>query len=150
MILGPLLFLLYVNDMQISVSCKLVLYADDSALIFSHTDWRIIQETLSSELGNCHRWLLDNKLSLHVGKTESIVFGTSRRLGSIGDFQVECGGTSVERVKGVTYLGVHLDEHMNGGKHAGGVIKKCAGRMSFLYRKAAFLDFNCRKLLTSA
>ena len=149
-ILGPLLFLLYVNDMQISVSCKLVLYADDSALIFSHTDWRIIQETLSSELGNCHRWLLDNKLSLHVGKTESIVFGTSRRLGSIGDFQVECGGTSVGHVKSVTYLGVHLDENMNGRKHAEDVIKKCAGRMSFLYRKAAFLDFNCRKLLTSA
>ena len=41
-ILGPLLFLLYVNDMHISVSCKLALYADDSALIFSHTDWRVL------------------------------------------------------------------------------------------------------------
>ena len=44
-ILGPLLFLLYVNDMHISVYCRLALYADDSALIFSHTDVHVILET---------------------------------------------------------------------------------------------------------
>ena len=149
-ILGPLLFLLYVNDMQISLSCKLALYADDSALIFSHKDWRVIQETLSFELGNCHRWLLDNKLSLHIGKTECIVFGTSRRLHDIEEFQIECGGNLVGRVSSVSYLGVTLGENMNGKEHAEGTIKKCAGRLSFLYRKAAFLDLSCRKLLTSA
>ena len=149
-ILGPLLFLLYVNDMHISVSCKLALYADDSALIFSHTDWKVIQDTLSFELGNCHNWLLDNKLSLHVGKTECIVFGTGRRLSGIGDFRVECGGTSVKRVNSVDYLGVRLNGNMNGKDHAENVVKKCAGRLSFLYRKASFLDFHCRKLLTSA
>ena len=149
-ILGPLLFLLYVNDMHISVTCRLALYADDSALIFSHTDSQIIQDALSFELGNCHRWLLDNKLSLHVGKTESIIFGTSRRLNAIDNFQVKCDGSPVKRVNTVDYLGVRLEGNMNGKSHAESVIKKCAGRLSFLYRKAAFLDFNCRKLLTSA
>ena len=149
-ILRPLLFLLYVNDMHISVSCRLALYADDSALIFSHTDGKVIQDTLSFELGNCHRWLLDNKLSLHVGKTEAIVFGTSRHLRSIGDFKIECGGSTVNRVISVDYLGVRLGASMNGKKHAENVLKKCAGCLSFLYRKAAFHDSNCRKLLTSA
>ena len=87
---------------------------------------------------------------LHVGKTECIVFGTSRRLHGIGEFQVECANTAVKRVNTVDYLGVRLGEKMNGKDHAKNVVKKCAGRLSFLYREAAFLDSSCRKLLTLA
>ncbi|CAL4126167.1 unnamed protein product, partial [Meganyctiphanes norvegica] len=74
-ILGPLLFLCYVNDMPMSVKCKLLLYADDSALIVSGSDPRAIASLLSKELESCRQWLMDNKLSLHLGKTESILFG---------------------------------------------------------------------------
>ena len=84
-ILGPQLFLVYINDMQISVDCRLALYADDSALIFSHKDSGVISDKLSSELSNCKKWLVDNKLSLHVGKTESLLFGTSRRLSKVDE-----------------------------------------------------------------
>ena len=79
-ILGPLLFLIYINDMSASDGCRLALYADDSALIFSHSDPTIIASRLSEELASCRRWLIDNKLSLHVGKTECILLGTQRRL----------------------------------------------------------------------
>ena len=79
-ILGPLLFLCYINDMPMSVRCRVLLYADDSALIVSGKDPKIIAETLSKELGSCRQWLIDNKLSLHLGKTESILFGTKRKL----------------------------------------------------------------------
>ncbi|CAL4069797.1 unnamed protein product, partial [Meganyctiphanes norvegica] len=68
-ILGPLLFLCYVNDMPMSVKCKLLLYADDSALIVSGSDPRAIASLLSKELESCRQWLMDNKLSLHLGKT---------------------------------------------------------------------------------
>ena len=55
-ILGPQLFLLYINDMIVSTTnCKLSLYADDSALIFSHTDPAVIASTLSNELSSCKR-----------------------------------------------------------------------------------------------
>merc|ERR1712033_103466 len=68
-ILGPLLFLCYVNDMPMSVKCKLLLYADDSTLIISGSDPKVIADTLSFELSSCRQWLIDNKLSLHLGKT---------------------------------------------------------------------------------
>ena len=71
-ILGPLLFLLYVNDMAYAVRCKLLLYADDSALIASGKNVADIESTLSSELEYVSNWLIDNKLSLHLGKTQSI------------------------------------------------------------------------------
>ena len=79
-ILGPLLFLCYVNDMPMSIKCKLLLYADDSALIVSGSNPQAIADALSKELESCRQWLMDNKLSLHLGKTESILFGSKRKL----------------------------------------------------------------------
>ena len=52
-ILGPLLFLVYINEMSMSLNCMLSLYADDSALLFSHRDSAIIAERLSIELTAC-------------------------------------------------------------------------------------------------
>ena len=104
-ILGPQLFLLYINDMIVSTTnCKLSLYADDSALIFSHTDPTVIASTLSNELSSCKSWLIDNKLSLHVGKTECILFGSPKRLKRVRDFSVSCDGQLVNRVSSVKYL----------------------------------------------
>ena len=54
-ILGPLLFLCYINDMPISVKCKLLLYADDSALIVSGSDQNKIEKELLNELGTCRQ-----------------------------------------------------------------------------------------------
>ena len=59
----------YLTLQPMSVKCKLLLYADDSTLIVSGSD------PLSIELNSCRQWLIDNKLSLHLGKTESILFG---------------------------------------------------------------------------
>ena len=69
-ILGPLLFLCYINDMAISIKCKLMLYADDSALIVSGSNPEMIAQTLSVEVKSCRKWLIDNKLLLQHGKSE--------------------------------------------------------------------------------
>ena len=79
-ILGPLSFLIYVNDMPDTVKCKLLLYADDSAILVSGKDTAYIEETLSKELHSVRDWLTDNKLSLHLRKTESILFRKCRLL----------------------------------------------------------------------
>ena len=136
--------------MVTSLDCKLSLYADDSALLFAHKDARIIGDHLSTELSNCKRWLVDNKLSLHVGKTECLLFGTKKRLKGAGDFKVTCDGTLVGQVFNVKYLGVQLNSNLNGTEHVGGILKTCSGRLAFLYRNSAFLDFSCRRTLCSS
>ena len=96
-ILGPQLFLLYINDLHVSIDkCRLSLYADDSALIFSHRSPDVVARTLSNDLGQCKKWLVDNKLSLHVGKTESVLFGSCKRLRGARDFEVTCDGQPVK------------------------------------------------------
>ena len=79
-ILGPLLFLIYVNDMCQAVQCDLLLYADDSCLTVTHKDIKVIEDTLNGNLSSLCDWLIDNKLSIHLGKTESILFGTKHLL----------------------------------------------------------------------
>ena len=110
-ILGPLLFLIYINDMSISLSCRLSLYADDSALLFAHRDPGVIAGHLSEELTKCKRWLVDNRLSLHVGKTEAWLFGSKRVL----EFHLTGHLLNLFMVK---YLGVLLDSNMNSSAHA--------------------------------
>ena len=62
-------------------------------------------------------WLVDNKLSLHIGKTECMLFGSSRKLKRAGDFRVMCEGTAITKVDSVKYLDVYLDSNMSGATH---------------------------------
>ena len=149
-ILGPLLFLIYINDMHMSLTCNLSLYADDSALVFSHKDASAISQRLSFELSSCKQWLVDNKLSLHIGKTECLLFGSKCRLKKVNEFTVTCEGKAVRRVETAKYLGVHLDASFTGSLHVTNMLKVCAGRLAFLYRNSSLLDFQTRKTLCTA
>ena len=149
-ILGPLLFLCYVNDMPISVKCKLLLYADDSALIVSGFDSKKIADELSRELESCRQWLIDNKLSLHLGKTEAILFGSKRKLKRANSFDVKCGEIKVKNVKSVKYLGLQIDNNLSGTSVIEDIVKKCNTRLKFLYRYNDMLNLEVRKTLCTA
>ena len=81
-ILGPLLFLIYVNDMSQAVECDLYLYADDSCLLFQHKNVTEIKKQLTKDFSNICDWFVDNKLSIHFGedKMKSILFSSKRNL----------------------------------------------------------------------
>ena len=81
-ILGPLLFLLYVNDMQQAIDCDLFLYADDSCLVFQHKNVRGIEINLNNNFSTLCDWFVDNRLSIHFGedKTKSILFAPKTKL----------------------------------------------------------------------
>ena len=149
-ILGPLLFLIYVNDVPSAVRCKLLLYADDSALIVSGTNTEEIQNRLSSELESIREWLIDNKLSLHLGKTESILFGSKRKLQQNNSIQVQCAGNTLTCHTHVKYLGVELDQSLTGDGVAEKIISKSNAKLKFLYRQTRNVNLETKKLLTSA
>ena len=92
-ILGPLLFLLYVNDMPQAVNSELLLYADDTCLIYMEKNIQKIEEQLNSDLTSLCEWFIDNKLSVHFGeeKTKSILFGTKRQLKDQRDLNLKYG-----------------------------------------------------------
>ena len=151
-ILGPLLFLCYVYDMEISISpeCKLLLYADDSAILFSHKKPEVISRKLSFEPQSCSKWLVNNKLSLHLGKTECILFGCRRKLRTVQNFGIECNGHSIQAQTSVKYLGLNLDNFLSEEANANSIIHKVNSRLKFLYRQCSSLNEKTRKLLCSA
>ncbi len=91
-VLGPLLFLLYINDNQAVFVCNMFLYADDDALLASGKETNKIQEKLGEELVKVKDWLSENKLLLHLGKTESIIFGSKYKLSKEDDLVIKVDG----------------------------------------------------------
>jgi len=146
-ILGPLLFLIYVNDMAGVVNNKLLLYADDSAILVSGESKHDIECLLAQDLERVSHWLVDNKLSLHLGKTESILFGSKPKLKKESNLNISCNGTVIQHTDSVKYLGATLDQCLSFESMVTSVIKKANARLKFLYRKQRFLSFDTKKML---
>ena len=76
-ILGPLLFLLYINDLPHCLTkTKPRLFADDTNLTASANSMTDLEAAVNSDLENLRKWLIANKLSLNVAKTEFILIGS--------------------------------------------------------------------------
>ena len=105
---------------------------------------------LSNELKSCRQWLIDNKLSLHLGKTEAILFGSKRKLRKVTSFAVKCDNKIIQNVKSVKYLGIQIDEDLSGDSIVKEIIKKANSRIRFLYRCKDLLNFEARKTMCSA
>ena len=115
-ILGPLLFLLYINDMPQAVDCDLFLNADDTCLLFQHKDLERIKEELSKNFSNIFDWFVDNKFSIHFGedKSKSILFSTKNRKRKIGTLDIQYSDVKIKQYSKVTYLDCQLDESLSG------------------------------------
>ena len=151
-ILGPLLFLLYINDMPQAVDCDLFLYADDTCLLFQHKDLERIKEELTKNFSNICDWFVDNKLSIHFGedKTKSILFSTKNRKRKIGTLHIQYGDVKIKQYSKVTYLGCELDESLLREAMVLKVINKINGKFKFLYRKNRYLTSYLKRLLCNA
>ena len=151
-ILGPLLFLIYVNDMPQAVTSTLLLYADDSCILYQHKDVVQIEKRLNEDFENLCDWFVDNKLSIHFGedKTKSILFASKRRAKNIRQLNIKYKDINIKQHSEVTYLGCVLDETMSGEPMALKVINKINGKLKFLYRKNRFLSPELRRMLCNA
>ncbi len=109
-----------------------------------------IENQLSQQLQSVNEWFIDNKLSLHLGKTESVLFGSRYKLESNTDLNLICNGTSIGSPKPVKYLGAVLDQTLFGEEMASGILGKVYSHIKFPYQNSKFLDIKTRKLLTSA
>ncbi len=140
-ILGPMLFILYINDLDKYLELsKVSLYADDTALYVQVKTQAEIMLDLRLELSMVHEWLKANKLTLNVDKTKYMVFGTKTALIHKPDLNITIDGKKLERVSVMKYLGVFLDEHLSFSEHISSVCKKSSKKLSILRKAREFLD----------
>ena len=106
-----------------------------AALIVPGKDVKEIELKLTKVLESISNWLTDNKRSLHLGKTESILFGTKKkRQSTSSQLNVTCGGTILSAKSTVKYLGVELDQHLSGEYIARNAISNINNKVKFLLR----------------
>ena len=82
-ILGPLLFLIFFNDLPDCLHhSQVIKYADDTVLFISSKDFHIIEAKLSEDISHVGKWFFENEIIMNMkkGKTECMLFGTSKRL----------------------------------------------------------------------
>ena len=151
-ILGPLLFLIYVNDMPMAVKCDLFLYADDTCLVFQSKNVKDIKKQLNEDFANICDWFVDNKLSIHFGedKTKSILFASKRKMKNLQKLEIIYNNNRIKQHSGVTYLGCILEETMSGESMANKLISKVNARSKFLHCKNKYLTPNLRHLPCNA
>ena len=151
-ILGPLLFLIYVNDMPMAVKCNLFLYADYTCLVFQSKSVNDIEKQLNEDFANICDWFADNKLSINFGedKTKSILFASKRMMKKLQKLEIIYNNIRIKQHSQVTYLGCILEETVSGESMAHKVISKVNARLKFLHRKNKYLTPNLRRLLCNA
>ena len=99
-VLGPLLFLLYINDLPEAVTCDSLLYADDTWIVFQHQSQIQIEKQLIRDFPSVCDWFVDNKVSIHFGqdKTKSMLFGAKHK-GLLRNRLTEVGGHNFQKAR---------------------------------------------------
>ena len=117
-VLGPLLFLIYVNDIAAAVpSHKLRLFADDSNIFVSDINPRSLKCQMISVLTKMDEWFRANKLTINMSKTKySIFVKQNHEIPNLLN-SVIVNGTKISRVSDSKYLGLVLDDKLNWSKH---------------------------------
>ncbi len=139
-ILGPLLFILYINNLPFVIkNCETFLYADDTAIIATGRDEVEITLKLNEAMNAASLWLNNNKLSLNVSKTKCMYIGTNARIARADFPSVSCMQEIIEEVDHFKYLGVVLDKSLSFDKHTNYIKRKVFVRMKCLARIRTFI-----------
>ena len=141
-ILGPLLFILYINDLPNCLSNSVArMYADDTHLTFASNNIETINDVMNHDLSNVNTWLTANKLTLNSSKTEFMLIGSRQRLGTYDTSpKLIIGGDIINPVSSVKSLGVHIDENLSWNMHIEKIAKKIASGIGAIKRCRPFIN----------
>ena len=137
-ILGPLLFLIYINDLvSVCKSTMPIMFADDASLFASGTDIHVIEDTINKELSNISTWLKVNRLSLNVKKTHFMMF-TNKRY-SIVKIEIKIDNEPIEETTKTKFLGVIIDNKLTWKDHIMYISGKISRGMGIIIKSRKLL-----------
>ena len=145
-LLGPLLFVIHINDLpQCLLHSSISMYADDTVIYYSGSEVSNIRENLQEDLNRVEQWLVNSKLILNQSKTKGLLFGTRQLLQTTSDFVLQIQSKDIERVTKFTYLGTMLDEQLHWKEHIDTTCKKVNKRLGLLARIRSCLTLKAAK-----
>lgn len=147
-ILGPLLFILYMNDFVLSLDCDVVTYADDTTLHYSSTCTSEIEKELNKCMIKCSIWCPENKMLINPVKTNVMLLGSARRLNSVPQksLDIKIDGAIIQTVSHQKLLGLHFDKNLSWEYHINHVCKTVSRLLSILRNHKKLLPQKSRLL----
>ena len=145
-ILGPVLFILYINDMcEVSKLLNIILFADDTSIFYSTRNIVDITCTVNNELEKLDIWFRVNKLSLNMNKTNFIMFTNKKQLRPT--VNIVLNGKNIEQVSHTKFLGVIIDENLTWREQIKTVETKVSKSIGVLYETKDVLDIQALRTL---
>ena len=138
--LGPLLFLIFVNDLARCTESTLLLYADDATIADQDEDLDALLTRMGKELEKIEEWFNANRLTLHPGKTKVLIHPTRKKGATRPNRKLRLGGVEIEEVTSFKLVGVTVDCFLGFSDH----VKKVKAKVDYLMSLLA----RCRKSLT--
>ena len=125
-VLGPLLFLIYINDLCNAMKySKTSLFADDTSIVYSDLSLKNVENNINEDLNNLYIWLCANKISLNITKTKVLLFRNAHKVINY-DLNITINNKTLKLSESVKYLGVTLDHFLNWKLH----IKNLCSKLS--------------------
>ena len=142
--LGPLLFLLYINDLaNVSATLHFILFADDTNIFYSNQSCTSLMEIVNLELTLISQWFVANRLTLNVEKTNFINFKSHRKIKPV-NLALTLEGSPICQVDSTKFLGVFLDQHLSWKTHINYISQKIAKNIGIVSRIAYLLPLTIR------
>ena len=146
--LGPLLFLLFTNDLYLNIEhCSAILFADDTTLYKSHRNTRYLKWCIEEDLKTISDWFKANKLTLNLEKTEYIFFG-ARPIKVKPTLEID--NVTLLSVESVKFLGLWLDQNLNWNIHVNKLITRIKRNMHLLRTPKHLFNEKTLKLIYHA
>ena len=149
-IIGPLLFLVYINDLPNCLNNGLPsMYADDTNISFQSSNLTDLEDNMNNELSSLNSWLIANRLSLNIAKTEFMIIGSRQRLinHDVSNLNICVNNTQIKRVQHTKSLGLTIDENLTWKNHVDVICKKVSSGIGALKRVRRFM---CRETAEKA
>ena len=129
-ILGPILFILYINDLPLSSDLLPIIYADDTNLFHSGKSIFDCIRDINIEMVKISDWITSNRLSLNIDKTNFIVFNKSKITDTLPPVCIN--NNHIKRVNTIKFLGVFIDDKLSWSQHIGHIRNKISKSIGML------------------
>ena len=151
-VLGPLLFILFINDLPLHIEhSNIDIFADDATLHNSSKDIRNINNDLQVDVNNVLQWCKQNNMVLNENKTKGLLIGTSQRLSRCqSNLEIIVNNHKIECSEYEKLLGIQIDKSLSFVKHIDYVCKNLTSKISLLCKIKQYLPFETRKLYYNA
>lgn len=144
-ILGPLLFLLFVNDLPLHTNVMTDLYADDATIYDIRTSKEEIERKLQTAVINLASWCKKNGMVINTDKTKAMIITTRQRRSRIDDnIQIFLNDIQLSTVSNEKVLGVQIDNNLSWREHVSKVAKKMSTNIWLLSKIKCYLSLEHR------